>query len=470
MHKEKEQLRDIKFILDYTKHAEGSVLVEFGDTRVICTASIEDKVPPFLKNTGTGWISAEYSMLPRSTHQRKIRESSRGKVDGRTHEIQRLIGRSLRSVIDLKNLGEKTIWIDCDVIQADGGTRTASITGAFVALSLACNRLHKSKHIKKFPIKEFVSAVSVGIVNGEYVLDLCYEQDSKAHVDMNVVMTSKGEFVEIQSTGEEKPFNKTQFNNLLELAEKGCLDIISMQKDILGEEISNKIYGIETKPQIVKKERIKHDNSRYINKDGELEFVIASSNAHKIKEINAILSEHKIKLLSLDDVGLKGIEIEETGTTFEENALIKAREVMELTGKIVIADDSGLSVEALNGEPGVYSARYFGKDANDFNNNQLLKKKMANVNWNDRKARFVSVIALVFPDGREGVYKGVCDGLIGFEEKGENGFGYDPLFIPVIASGNEKTYAEFTDEEKNKVSHRARALKVMSKKLQDILY
>ncbi|MGB5824581.1 MAG: ribonuclease PH [Proteocatella sp.] len=466
----KEQHRDIKFTLDYTKHAEGSVLVEFGDTKVICTASIEDKVPPFLKNTGTGWISAEYSMLPRSTHHRKIRESSRGKVDGRTHEIQRLIGRSLRSVIDLKNLGEKTIWIDCDVIQADGGTRTASITGAFVALSLACNRLHKSKHLKKFPIKEFVSAISVGIVNGEYVLDLCYEEDSKAHVDMNVVMTSKGEFVEIQSTGEEKPFNKTQFNNLLELAEKGCMEIIAMQKDVLGEEISNKIYCVETKPQAVKKERIKHDNSPYINSEGELEFVIASSNNHKIKEINAILSEHKIKLLSLDDVGLKGLEIEETGTTFEENALIKARKVMELTGKIVIADDSGLAVDALNGDPGVYSARYSGKNANDFNNNQLLKEKMSNINWNERKARFVSVIALVFPDGREGIYKGVCDGLIGFEEKGDNGFGYDPLFVPTVASGNEKTYAEFTDEEKNKVSHRARALKVMSKKLQDILY
>lgn len=468
MEKTKESLRDIKFTTDYTKHAEGSVLVEFGDTKVICTASFEDKVPPFLKNTGTGWISAEYSMLPRSTHQRKLRESTRGKVDGRTHEIQRLIGRSLRSVIDLKKLGEKTIWIDCDVIQADGGTRTASISGAFVALAIACDRLHKNKQIKKFPLNEFVSAVSVGIVNDEYVLDLCFEEDSNAHVDMNVVMTGKGEFVEIQSTGEEKPFRREQFDNLLKLAEKGCSQIIELQKVILGEEISNKILGIENQVK-VKKEKVKHDNTPYM-KDGKLEFVIASSNKHKIKEINAILSQHNINLLSLDDVNLAGIEIEETGTTFEENALIKARRIMELTGKIALADDSGLMVDALNGEPGVYSARYSGVGATDEKNNQLLKRKMTNVNWNDRKARFVSVIALAFPDGREGVYKGICEGMIGFEEIGENGFGYDPLFIPDTSSAEEKTYAQLTDEEKNKISHRARALKVMSKKLVDILY
>lgn len=470
MQKENNGLRNIQFTKDYTKHAEGSVLVEFGDTKVICTASIEDKVPPFLKNSGTGWITAEYSMLPRSTHQRKIRESSRGKVDGRTHEIQRLIGRSLRSVIDLKSLGEKTIWIDCDVIQADGGTRTASISGSFVALALACDKLYKTKHLKKFPIKEFISAVSVGIVQGQCVLDLCYEQDSNAHVDMNVVMTGKGEFVEIQSTGEEKPFTRTQFNDLLELAENGCANIIKMQKEVLGEEITNRISGIVPKAQVVKKERVKHDNSSYLNAEGKLEFVIASSNQHKIEEINAILSGHDIKLLSLEDVGLKGIEIEETGATFEENAMIKAKKIMELTGKIAIADDSGLVVDALSGEPGVYSARYAGKDSNDDKNNQLLMKKLADVNWNDRTARFVSVIALVLPDGREGIFKGICEGVIGFKESGKNGFGYDPLFIPDTNSGSDKTFAEFTAEEKNKISHRSRALKVMSKKLQDILY
>lgn len=466
MENTKETLRNIKFTKDYTKHAEGSVLVEFGDTKVICTASFEDKVPPFLKNTGTGWISAEYSMLPRATHQRKLRESTRGKVDGRTHEIQRLIGRSLRSVIDLKKLGEKTIWIDCDVIQADGGTRTASISGAFVALAIACDKLHKNKQIKKFPINEFVSAVSVGIVENEYVLDLCFKEDSNAHVDMNVVMTGSSEFIEIQATGEEKPFNRVQFDNLLKLAEKGCKEIIKLQKEILGEELINKILGLENQPK-PKKEKIKHDNTPYMN-DGKLEFVIASSNKHKIKEINAILAQHNINLLSLDDVGLAGIEIEETGSTFEENAFIKAREVMKLTGKIALADDSGLMVDALNGAPGVYSARYSGVGATDKTNNELLKKNMSNINWNDRKAKFVSVIALVFPDGREGLYKGICEGLIGFEEVGENGFGYDPLFIPDTET--EKTYAQLTDDEKNKISHRARALKIMSKKLEDILY
>ena len=466
MEKTKEALRNIKFTKDYTKHAEGSVLVEFGDTKVICTASFEDKVPPFLKNTGTGWISAEYSMLPRATHQRKLRESTRGKVDGRTHEIQRLIGRSLRSVIDLKKLGEKTIWIDCDVIQADGGTRTASISGAFVALAIACEKLHKNKQIKKFPINEFVSAVSVGIVENEYILDLCFEEDSNAHVDMNVVMTGSGEFIEIQATGEEKPFNRVQFDNLLRLAEKGCKEIIELQKEILGEELINKILGLENPPK-PKKEKIKHDNTPYMN-DGKLEFVIASSNKHKIKEINAILSQHNINLLSLDDVGLAGIEIEETGSTFEENALIKAREIMRLTGKVALADDSGLMVDALNGEPGVYSARYSGIGATDKANNELLKKRLLNVNWNDRKAKFVSVIALVFPDGREGLYKGICEGMIGFNEVGDHGFGYDPLFIPDTET--EKTYAQLTDDEKNKISHRARALKIMSKKLEDILY
>ena len=470
MQKQNNGLREIKFTKDYTKHAEGSVLVEFGDTKVICTASIEDKVPPFLKNSGTGWISAEYSMLPRSTHQRKIRESSRGKVDGRTHEIQRLIGRSLRSVIDLKQLGEKTIWIDCDVIQADGGTRTASISGAFVALALACDRLCRSKQLKKFPIKEFVSAVSVGIVDGDCVLDLCYEQDSSAHVDMNVVMTGKGEFIEIQSTGEERPFTRTQFNSLLELAEGGCMQIIDIQKQVLGAEITDRIHGIQPKPQAPKKERVKHDNTPYLNAEGKLEFVIASSNSHKIEEINAILAEHDIKLLSLDDVGLKGIEIEETGVTFEENAMIKAKAIMELTGKIAIADDSGLMVDVLGGEPGVYSARSSGADAHDQRNNQLLKQKLADINWNDRKARFVSVIALAFPDGREGLYKGTCEGMIGFEESGENGFGYDPLFIPDIGPDNEKTFAELSAEEKNRISHRSRALKVMSRKLEDLLY
>ena len=225
-----DQIRDIKITRNYTKYAEGSVLIEMGSTKVICTASIEDKVPPFLRNTGTGWINAEYSMLPRSTHQRKVRESSRGKVDGRTQEIQRLIGRAIRSVVDLTKIGERTIWVDCDVIQADGGTRTASITGAFVAVVDAINKLYKSKTIKHMPITNFVSAISVGIVEKEHLLDLCYEEDSNAQVDMNVIMTDKGEFVEVQGTGEERPFSREDLNKLLELGEKGNKELIKAQE------------------------------------------------------------------------------------------------------------------------------------------------------------------------------------------------------------------------------------------------
>ncbi len=231
--RKKEQIRPVKITRNYTKYAEGSVLIEVGDTKVICNASIEDKVPPFLKGSGEGWITAEYNMLPRSTQTRKPRDIVKLKIDGRTMEIQRLIGRALRSVVDLKALGEKTIWIDCDVIQADGGTRTTSISGAFVALVDAVNKLHKITPFKVYPIRSFVSAVSVGIVNEEKVLDLCYEEDSHAKVDMNVIMTDEGEFVEVQGTGEESPFSRKDLDELLNLAEKGIRQMIQVQKDVL---------------------------------------------------------------------------------------------------------------------------------------------------------------------------------------------------------------------------------------------
>ncbi len=228
-----EQIRPVKITRKYTKFAEGSVLIEVGETKVICTASIEDKVPPFLKGSGEGWITAEYNMLPRSTHVRKPRDIAKLKIDGRTMEIQRLIGRALRSVVDLKALGEKTIWIDCDVIQADGGTRTTSITGAFIALVDAVNKLHRERNFQVYPIRNFVTAVSIGIVDEQKVIDLCYEEDSNAKVDMNVVMTDEGEFVEVQGTGEEAPFNRNELNDLLSLAEKGAKQMILAQKEAL---------------------------------------------------------------------------------------------------------------------------------------------------------------------------------------------------------------------------------------------
>jgi len=230
-----DELRNVKITKDYLLHPQGSVLIEMGNTKVICTAMIEDRVPPFLRNTGKGWITAEYSMLPASTISRKRRESTKGKLEGRTQEIKRLIGRALRSVVDLDKVGEKTIWIDCDVIQADGGTRTASITGAFVALILAFEKLKEDNLIKSIPVKNFVSAISVGIVEKEGMLDLCYTEDSNAHVDMNVVMTDKGEFIEIQGTGEQAPFNREDLNKLLDLADKGNRELIEIQKDILGD-------------------------------------------------------------------------------------------------------------------------------------------------------------------------------------------------------------------------------------------
>lgn len=234
------ELRKVKVTRNYLKHPQGSVLIQMGDTKVICTAMIEDKVPPFLKGSGLGWITAEYSMLPGSTGSRKIRESSRGKVEGRSQEIQRLIGRALRSIVNLEDVGERTIWIDCDVIQADGGTRTASITGSFIALADALYKLYEEGILSYIPLKGFLSAVSVGVVDEKPMLDLCYIEDSNAKVDMNVVMTSDGEFVELQGTGEKSPFSFKDLNELIALGQKGNEELISLQKEALGD-ISNLI-------------------------------------------------------------------------------------------------------------------------------------------------------------------------------------------------------------------------------------
>lgn len=232
MHDEK---RHVKITPDYLLHPEGSVLIEMGNTKVICTASVEEKVPGFLKGQNRGWVTAEYSMLPRSTHTRKIRDIAKGKLDGRTSEIQRLIGRSLRSVVDLEKLGERTVWIDCDVIQADGGTRTAAITGAFVAMTMAMKSLLEKEMIQELPVTTFLSAISVGILENEVILDLCYEEDSTAMVDMNVVMTGQGHIVEVQGTGEERPFTRQEMNQLMDVAEKGIMELTDIQKEIVGE-------------------------------------------------------------------------------------------------------------------------------------------------------------------------------------------------------------------------------------------
>ena len=230
----RDQIRPVKVTRNFTKHAEGSVLIEMGDTKVICTASIEEKVPPFLKGKGTGWVTAEYAMLPRATHDRSPRESVKGKQGGRTLEIQRLVGRALRAVIDTGRLGERTIWIDCDVIQADGGTRTASITGSFIALADAVAVLKKKDLIKVNPLTDYLAAISIGKVGGQVMVDLAYEEDSHAEVDLNLVMTGAGQYVEVQGTAEKTPFNKKDMDDFLDLGWGAIRELVDLQKSLIG--------------------------------------------------------------------------------------------------------------------------------------------------------------------------------------------------------------------------------------------
>lgn len=229
-----DEIRPVRIIRNYVKHAEGSVLIQLGETKVICTASLEERVPPFLRNSGRGWVTAEYAMLPRATKTRTTRESTQGRIGGRTHEIQRLIGRSLRAVMDLSVIGERTFWIDCDVVQADGGTRTASITGAYVALVDAVEYLRKQVSIPRDPIIDSLAAISVGVVDGQVCLDLNYEEDSKAEVDCNFVMTGQGRFIEIQGTAEGKPFSKEDFENMVALAAQGIDKLMAIQHHVLN--------------------------------------------------------------------------------------------------------------------------------------------------------------------------------------------------------------------------------------------
>jgi ribonuclease PH len=232
------ELRPTRLTPGFLLHAEGSVLIEVGRTRVICAASVEDRVPPFLRNTGKGWVTAEYGMLPRATSTRTQRESTSGKVGGRTQEIQRLIGRSLRSITRLPELGERTVWIDCDVIQADGGTRTAAITGGFVALVLALQRMREAGQIKSIPVQDYVAATSVGVVGGLPMLDLAYDEDSRADVDMNIIKTGDGRFIEIQGTAEGPPFERQALDDLMALGDKGIKELVALQRAIVGDYVT----------------------------------------------------------------------------------------------------------------------------------------------------------------------------------------------------------------------------------------
>ena len=423
------QLRPVRILPDFTQMAAGSVLIECGRTQVLCTASVEDGAPPFLRGSGRGWLTAEYAMLPGSTPKRKPRDGV--KKDGRGTEIQRLIGRSLRACMDFSRLGERTITVDCDVLQADGGTRTASITGGFVAVCLAVNRLIQQGALFDSPIVRQIAAVSVGIVEDELTLDLDYARDSRAQVDMNVIMArdARGEmqFVEVQGTGEGRPFAKEELDGLLALAQGGIETLMGEQRAALGER-ANVLFR---KPKLV----------------------LASQNAGKLRELRALFgAEYDVS--SMGELGVD-MEIEETGTTIEENARIKAETLCARTGCAALADDSGLEVDCLGGAPGVYSARYAGKHGDDAANNALL---VANVRDfpAPRTARFVSAVALARPGRETLIARGSCEGEVLLEERGEGGFGYDPLFY---SHDLHKTFAEASADEKNAVSHRARALK-----------
>ena len=430
-----QKLRTVTIIPDFTDAAAGSVLISCGRTRVICTASVMEGVPPFRKGKG-GWLTAEYAMLPGSTNVRKARDGI--KKDGRSVEIQRLIGRSLRAACDLSRLGEHTIYIDCDVIQADGGTRTASITGAFVALCLAVDKLIKNGDIVDSPVINQVAAVSVGIVNDECTLDLAYAQDSNAQVDMNVIMTrdTRGSmgFVEVQGTGERRPYTRDELDSLLKLAGDGITALMDIQLETLGE----RAYVIGKKPRLV----------------------LASNNFGKLRELRAILGD-KYDVISQREAGFTE-EVEEDGETFEENALIKARAVSSFCKCAALADDSGLSVDALNGRPGVHSARYSGVHGDDEANNRLLLKELESVGDGKRTARYECAIALCAPGMDDVVAYGACEGEILREYRGEGGFGYDPLFLSADLG---VTFAEADPESKNRVSHRARAIRALMEKL-----
>lgn len=429
------ELRQVKIETDYLIHPEGSVLISFGQTKVIVNATVEDHVPPFLRGSETGWVTAEYSMLPRATNTRNRRESSKGKLTGRTMEIQRLIGRSLRAVVDLKKLGERSIVVDCDVIQADGGTRTASITGAFVALQLAVNKLIENKELLENPIKEHLAAISVGILpTGECVADLDYVEDSSALVDMNIVMTESGRMVEIQGTGEEATFSREELNTLLTLGEDAVKELIKHQKTSLA-------------PKQSAEEAVTANNSK--------EVLIATRNIGKAKEFESMFKEqgYKIKtLLDYPDIP----DVEETGKTFEENARLKAETIAKAFNTIVLADDSGLKVDALNGQPGVYSARYAGEMKSDAANNAKLLHELYGVPKEKRGAQFHCTLVLAAPGKESLVVVGELEGEIGSIPKGDNGFGYDPLFV---MPERNQTMAELSSEEKNQISHRAQAIK-----------
>lgn len=424
--------RECKIECNYIENAFASCLISTGKTKVICTCSIDHNVPPFRAEKNLSWLTAEYSMLPASTGTRKKRNGL--KQDSRGIEIQRLIGRSLRECIDLDSIEGITFLIDCDVIQADGGTRTASITGAYVALHLAIEKLINQGVIDHNPIKHQVAAISTGIVNSELLVDLCYNEDSNADVDFNVVMCGDGNLIEVQGTGEKSNFSLEKLNEIILQSRIAILRLMNIQRDAL------KKAGVKFLPK--------------------LNLIVASTNKNKIFEISTMLDD-KYNLFGLDFLGFND-EIIENGNTFQENSIIKSELISKKYNIITIADDSGLSIEYLEGKPGIKSARYGGGKLSSKEKNMLILKQMSEAN--DRSAHFTCCISLVVPGEKTKTFVGICNGYILESEIGKNGFGYDPIF----AYEDGRPFASLTPEEKNKVSHRGIAIKKLGEYLETI--
>ena len=431
-----DELRAVSLERGVVKYAEGSCFVKFGDTHVLVTASLEERLPPWLKGQARGWVTAEYGMLPRATHERTRREASAGKQSGRTVEIQRLIGRSLRSVVDLPAIGERQISIDCDVIQADGGTRTASITGAWVALHDCFAWMRTREMIKTNPLRDHVAAISCGVFNNIAVLDLDYAEDSEAETDANFIMTGDGNIVEVQATAEKTPFSEEQLLALL-----GARPQRHRQAGRSAEDGGD--VGMAHRPIA-----------------GRL--VIATHNPGKLAEMRELLAVYGVDAISAGE--LKLAEPEETGTTFRANARIKAEAAAKASNMPAFADDSGLAVDALDGEPGIHSARWAGPDK-DFrfamNKIQSLLVERGAKTAERRRGHFVSALCVAWPDGHVEEFEATVDGTVVWPPRGTLGFGYDPLFLP---DGQTRTFGEMPSEEKHGLpphgrglSHRARA-------------
>ena len=430
-----DELRPVSLERGVVKFAEGSCFVKFGETHVLVTATLEDRLPPWLKGQGRGWITAEYGMLPRATLERTRREASAGKQSGRTVEIQRLIGRSLRSVVDLKALGERQITIDCDVIQADGGTRTASITGAWIALYDCLAWMKTRDMVQMEVLRDHIAAISCGVHGGVAVLDLDYAEDSQADTDANFVLTGTGNIVEIQATAEKTPFSEDQFAALLALARKGIGKLVDLQKMAVMSNEHRRIAG---------------------------RLVIATHNPGKLAEMRELLAPYGIDAISAGELDLQ--EPDETGMSFGDNARIKAEAAALATGLPAFADDSGLVVDALDGAPGIHSARWAGPEKNFRRAMETIEVKLYERGAKapaQRKAHFVSALCVAWPDGHVEDFEAKVDGTLVWPPRGDKGFGYDPMFLP---DGHARTFGEMPSDEKHGLpprgkglSHRARA-------------